>query len=380
MGGVSKSIHRGSIIHGAVHFLCMFFPIRPNDMKPPCSSSLSCFSFLRPQKPPGATLISWEKALSLYDLQHSDFEREETTDTHAVLGWGPDALVVAFRGTASMANVATDLKAWAVRYQPPSKAAHREGLAGWVGKVPDSLPVRVHGGFYGAWRGAGFSRRLLSKVQAAIDAWPSLEGRRVLLTGHSLGGALAALAAFEIKRANPALEITCYTYGAPKVGNRAFARAYAGAVPDTWGLINLQDPIARIPKWPFQRSCERVVLMPHGDIMVRPSYFEVSLFGSTGGSAKQHMVGAYRRAIAELAKAQFVASRSLPGGKEGVEALASTVELETALQVVPMDVASLKDPGQELKLMPEPKAEPKAEAEAAQMVEAEMGKAALRAV
>ena len=36
------------------------------------------------------------------------------------------------------------------------------------------------------------------------------------------------------------LDISCYTFGAPRTGNHAFAREYNEAVPDTWGIINDQ--------------------------------------------------------------------------------------------------------------------------------------------
>ena len=60
--------------------------------------------------------------------------------------------------------------------------------------------------------------------------------------GHSLGGAMATLAAFEIHGACPAdkATVSCYTFGAPRTGNRAFAREYNAAVPDTWSIINDQ--------------------------------------------------------------------------------------------------------------------------------------------
>ena len=61
--------------------------------------------------------------------------------------------------------------------------------------------------------------------------------------GHSLGGALASLAAFDIQRHCPCLnpmDVSCYTFGAPRVGNHAFARQYDATVPDTWNIINNQ--------------------------------------------------------------------------------------------------------------------------------------------
>ena len=48
--------------------------------------------------------------------------------------------------------------------------------------------------------------------------------------GHSLGGALAQLAAHDVqtefKRAHPRLWVSCYTMGSPRVGNRAFADTF----------------------------------------------------------------------------------------------------------------------------------------------------------
>ena len=67
--------------------------------------------------------------------------------------------------------------------------------------------------------------------------------RLLHIEGHSLGGALATLAALEIRMAIPdhtKLDISCYTFGAPRTGNHAFAREYNKAVPDTWGVINDQ--------------------------------------------------------------------------------------------------------------------------------------------
>lgn len=47
--------------------------------------------------------------------------------------------------------------------------------------------------------------------------------------GHSLGGALATLAAYDIQAAcdcRDKLDLSCYTFGAPRTGNHAFAHDY----------------------------------------------------------------------------------------------------------------------------------------------------------
>lgn len=67
---------------------------------------------------------------------------------------------------------------------------------------------------------------------------------QVYVTGHSLGGALATLAAFDIAKALQGVQkethVVCYTFGAPRTGNHAFAHDYQKVVPDTWSIINDQ--------------------------------------------------------------------------------------------------------------------------------------------
>jgi len=36
------------------------------------------------------------------------------------------------------------------------------------------------------------------------------------------------------------MQVSVYTYGAPRAGNHAFARVYERVVPDTWHVINDQ--------------------------------------------------------------------------------------------------------------------------------------------
>ena len=74
---------------------------------------------------------------------------------------------------------------------------------------------------------------------------PAGAGLRLLgVAGHSLGGALATLAAHSFavrareKGCKP--EMSCYTFGAPRTGNHAWAAEYEGLVPDTWHIINDQ--------------------------------------------------------------------------------------------------------------------------------------------
>ena len=52
--------------------------------------------------------------------------------------------------------------------------------------------------------------------------------------GHSLGGALATLAAYDLAAELSLPHLQCITFGAPRVGNSIFVADYNCHVPDTW--------------------------------------------------------------------------------------------------------------------------------------------------
>jgi hypothetical protein len=81
-------------------------------------------------------------------------------------------------------------------------------------------------------------------LSRALKAESALSYAQVYVTGHSLGGALANLAAYDIAKAlkgcKNLTKVVCYTFGAPRTGNHSFARDYNKVVPDTWSIINDQ--------------------------------------------------------------------------------------------------------------------------------------------
>ena len=56
---------------------------------------------------------------------------------------------------------------------------------------------------------------------------------------------MACLAAFDIQQAFGFQRLECYTLGAPRVGNSAFAKSYNEVIPATWHMINDQVRAAR---------------------------------------------------------------------------------------------------------------------------------------
>ncbi|MBF0103287.1 MAG: lipase family protein [Desulfobacterales bacterium] len=69
-----------------------------------------------------------------------------------------------------------------------------------------------------------------------------------VMTGHSLGGALAVLCAADLRYLHPELQsITCYTFGAPRIGNKHFADAYMNSVPETYRYVYGDDVVTQLP-------------------------------------------------------------------------------------------------------------------------------------
>jgi hypothetical protein len=116
-----------------------------------------------------------------------------------VVAW-PEHIAVAFRGTASFVN-------WRVNFRIlPYEIPEYNGY------------VSVHGGFHAAYAG------VRDRLTAILDKRMSEKRRKIYLTGHSLGGALATIACayFSNRKANDMSQYVsaCYTFGAPRVGNQ----------------------------------------------------------------------------------------------------------------------------------------------------------------
>jgi predicted lipase len=67
------------------------------------------------------------------------------------------------------------------------------------------------------------------------------------VTGHSLGGALAILAAYDLVDQHIATRPLVYTFGQPRTGNYAFATSVMATVPDVYRLTHYRDIVAHLP-------------------------------------------------------------------------------------------------------------------------------------
>ncbi|KKO45762.1 hypothetical protein WG68_08585 [Arsukibacterium ikkense] len=71
--------------------------------------------------------------------------------------------------------------------------------------------------------------------------------------GHSLGGALASIAAIWIKQ-RFGNHVALYTFGAPRVGLNDFALKSSGSVDKIYRCLHGDDPVPLVPVWPFYHA------------------------------------------------------------------------------------------------------------------------------
>lgn len=152
-------------------------------------------------------------ALALVGYGDVAFFSVAGTDAFAAADAASGAVVVAFRGTEQdLRDLRTDARF--------VKVAWPEG-------------GRVHSGFAIA----------IDRVSAPLDEWLSRHRGPAVFTGHSLGAALACLAA---SRARPARVVT---FGCPRVGDTDFVATLAGVAIERF--VNCCDVVCRVPPSAF---------------------------------------------------------------------------------------------------------------------------------
>ena len=159
-------------------------------------------------------------------------------NTQAYVLTNDDHIVAAFRGTEAPTSV-DGLKDWLLT-DALNLLIVPEGRMG-TDFAAAGVGAKFHQGFINAivdiWDG----------VSQAVDAEMKKKERPLWITGHSLGGALALLAAWLFNRKFVAVH-QVYTFGAPMVGNldaiAAIDRAFPGKI---FRYVNGPDPIPQLP-------------------------------------------------------------------------------------------------------------------------------------
>jgi pimeloyl-ACP methyl ester carboxylesterase len=148
-----------------------------------------------------------------------DAEKEAGTNSQAFITHNDELVLIAVRGTNELPwDLLTDIDAQQVPFA--------EGVG------------QAHQGFYGA------AKVTYEFVTTYLDKFYS--GQKLVVTGHSLGGAIALLLAEMLRRNKRyAADILLYTYGAPRAADQTFIDAAAELTHHR--MVNHNDPIPSVP-------------------------------------------------------------------------------------------------------------------------------------
>ncbi|CAB9518277.1 Phospholipase A1-II 1 [Seminavis robusta] len=123
---------------------------------------------------------------------------------------------------------------------------------------------------------------IMDQVKQVFADYPHY---RLYIGGHSLGGALATIFAFECAATTSGITkpVTCITSGAPKVGNLQFLKAFESLEEKNWlrciHVANYRDIVTQSPALPmcccygshFRRAGFHLTLSPHAYILSYPA-------------------------------------------------------------------------------------------------------------
>ena len=183
--------------------------------------------------------------------------------------------VLAFRGSKSVRNFITDV-------QFPTVATDL------------CNGCKVSQGFWTSWLEARDG--VLAALKTTAASYPS---SKVVVVGHSLGGAIADLATAEIKKGGTPADL--YTFGAPRIGGATTSSFISNqGLGNIYRTTHKNDPVPRLPPVPLgfvHVSPEYYITSPNG---VTPTAADITrysgsinLLGNTGSNPLQLDISAH---------------------------------------------------------------------------------------
>lgn len=200
----------------------------------------------------------------------------------------PSAVIVAFRGTDEARDWLTNLAMW---QRSPWGAEWGSVHAGFLGAVDALWP----------------------KLTNALRELKCTDDVPVWLTGHSLGGAMALIAAIRLMNERSQVRIDAvYTFGQPMVGNREFAKVCGTRLADRFArFVATRDDIPNHPA-SGAHGGTLVFFDRHGTLRENPGrgvMFWEGLRRASLGAAGDHPMREYLRLVEACAYQSATASR-----------------------------------------------------------------------
>jgi predicted lipase len=144
-------------------------------------------------------------------------------DTQIYILEGKEKNIIGFRGTCGFRNLYNNLKMW----QTP---------------ISECGKITIHTGFWLYYK---------YLQEPLFELFNNLQKKKTIFTGHSLGGALACIAALELAKSftNHKEDMKIISYGAPRIGNLEFSKNFKKMFSDKQlsRITNKNDIITKLP-------------------------------------------------------------------------------------------------------------------------------------
>ncbi|GJN31463.1 hypothetical protein PR202_gb19863 [Eleusine coracana subsp. coracana] len=108
--------------------------------------------------------------------------------------------------------------------------------------------LQVHAGFYSSYNNTLLRPAIMNAVHKARKLYRDIN---IIVTGHSMGGAIASFCALDLAINFGSNDVHLMTFGQPRVGNAAFASYFAKYVPNTIRVTHEHDIVPHLPPYFF---------------------------------------------------------------------------------------------------------------------------------
>jgi hypothetical protein len=171
-----------------------------------------------------------------YQCQEEPHFYSTKKDCQAYVCKFDNILCISFRGTESIEDILTDLNISRVPIEFDFPLNLKED-------------IHVHRGFLNQ-----FNSIKLNIDQEIIEYYiKDSNTKKIIFSGHSLGGALATIASLYFKLKYKDLDISCITFGSPRVGCKDFVKLFNKQIENSYRFVNDNDPVPCIPTaWRFK--------------------------------------------------------------------------------------------------------------------------------
>ncbi|EYU43905.1 hypothetical protein ABFS82_07G018700 [Erythranthe guttata] len=148
-------------------------------------------------------------------------------------------------------GVATDLNAIVIAF----RGTQERSIQNWVEDLywkqldidyPGVDGAMVHHGFYTAYHNTSLRAGVLNGIQKAKELYGDIN---IMVTGHSMGGAMAAFCGLDLRLSLKEQNVQVMTFGQPRIGNSVFASYFNQVVPDTIRVTNGHDIVPHLPPY-----------------------------------------------------------------------------------------------------------------------------------